>query len=241
MPRDPFCGNCGYSLVGATESSKCPECGRAIVDVLERTVAKLRGRRYRSPIILFGLPLVDIALGPHEDEPAGRARGIIAIGDSARGWLALGGFARGFIAVGGCAIGVVALGGFALGVFALGGGALGLLLALGGGAGSAGVAVGGAAVGFIAEGGGAVGYYAHGGGVWGAHVVGPGRRDAHAVDVFNLLHSRIGVDPRRGGIGMLVGMASVGALLVIMPAAILGLIVLVAYLRWKRRAGPASG
>ncbi len=241
MPSEPFCGNCGYSLVGATESSKCPDCGRPLVEVLQRTQVRVRGRRYRSSVVLFGLPLIDIALGPHEEEPIGKARGIIAIGDQARGWLALGGLARGIVALGGTAIGLVAVGGFAMGVFALGGGAIGLLFALGGGAAGTGISIGGGAVGFIAEGGGAVGYYAAGGGVWGQYVMGPMRRDQQAVDVFALLHSRVGLDPRNGPLGMLIGMGSFAALLVIAPTAILGLIVMFAYLRWKRRALPPAG
>lgn len=238
MPSEPFCGNCGYSLVGATDSSKCPECGRPLVEVLQRTRVQIRGRRYRSQIMLFGLPLLDIALGPHEEEPIGRARGIIAIGDSARGWLAIGGMARGFIAIGGLAVGLIAVGGGAIGFFAIGGGAVGLILALGGGAIGTGLSLGGGAVGFIAEGGGAIGYYASGGGAYGEHIVSPMKRDPQAVEVFDLVHQRVGLDPRNGPIGLLTGMAGLAAFLILMPAAILGIIVLLAYLRWKRSALP---
>ena len=97
MARDPYCRNCGYSLKGLTESSKCPECGKPIVEVLERP-AMILGRRYASATVIFGLPLLHIALGPHDEERVGRARGIIAIGDHATGWLAIGGFCRGLIA-----------------------------------------------------------------------------------------------------------------------------------------------
>jgi len=115
------------------------------------------GKRYRSKATLWGLPVVDIAIGPHEDGPRGRARGIIAIGDSATGWIAIGGVARGMVAVGGVGVGV----------FALGGAAAGLLTAVGGGAVALGAAVGGLAIGSIADGGGAIGIVAQGGGALG--------------------------------------------------------------------------
>src|SRR5262245_32208874 len=119
---DPYCGNCGYQLTGLTESSKCPECGKPLVEVLQRAPLLVRNRRYKSGIEIFGLPLVHIAYGPSESERVGRARGIIAMGDMAVGFLAIGGFARGFIAMGGFAFGLVALGGFSLGLLgALGG------------------------------------------------------------------------------------------------------------------------
>ncbi len=174
-PGQPYCGNCGYDLEALTESARCPECGRPLVEVLRRAgrPEMEAGKRYRSDSTLFGLPLVHIALGPKEGEPRGKARGFIAIGDEAFGVLAIGGIARG----------VVAIGGAAIGVFALGGGAIGLLTALGGGAVSAGLAVGGAAVGgiakgggaagIIADGGGAIGLYARGGGAFGPNSLGP--------------------------------------------------------------------
>jgi hypothetical protein len=75
VARDPYCGNCGYSLRGLTESSKCPEGGRPIVEVLQRDRFVPRGKRYKSQTVLFGWPLVHVALGSHEDEPHGKARG----------------------------------------------------------------------------------------------------------------------------------------------------------------------
>lgn len=170
MPRDPYCSHCGYSLVGLTESSKCPECGRPLVEVLTRDAIAFRaGKRYKSKTTLFGRPLVHIAVGPYEDELRGRARGIIAIGDVANGWLAIGGMAFGIVAIGGVAVGVAAIGGAAVGLIALGGFALGGFATGGGAVGL--VASGGGALGVIAEGGGACGYIARGGGVYATHAV----------------------------------------------------------------------
>lgn len=153
MPGEPYCSNCGYVLTGLSDSSKCPECGKPLVEVLTRRGLPYLGKRYTSKATLFGLPVVHIALGPHHDGPRGHARGIIAIGDIATGWLAIGGVARG----------IVAIGGLAIGVFALGGGAVGVLAATGGGAVAIGAATGGLAVGSIAVGGAAAGFVAQGG------------------------------------------------------------------------------
>jgi len=90
MAPDPYCGNCGYSLRGLTESSKCPECGKPIVEVLQRDRSIPRGQRYKSDIVLFGLPLVHIALGPHEDKLRDKARGIIAMDGGALGGAVMG-------------------------------------------------------------------------------------------------------------------------------------------------------
>src|SRR5262245_11748699 len=96
-PGAPYCSNCGYELTGLTESSRCPECGRPIVEVLTRGGAGFMemGKRYRSKATLFGWPVIDVALGPKNGELRGRARGIIAIGDIATGAIALGGMTRG--------------------------------------------------------------------------------------------------------------------------------------------------
>ena len=131
MPKDddqPYCKECGYLLVGLTESSKCPECGRPIVDVLVRdSFPGAKGRRYQSRRRLWGLPLIAIASGPYGMERDGRAVGVIALGDRPKGVIALGGAPLGVIAVGGFARGIVALGGFSLGLVSLGGFAAGLL------------------------------------------------------------------------------------------------------------------
>jgi len=158
--NDPYCSNCGYTLKGLTESSKCPECGRPIVEVLTRPQQAFlnSGKRYRSKATLFGLPVIDVAIGPKDGELRGRAKGIIAIGDIATGALALGGITRGVVAIGGMAFGLFAVGGLAVGLVSATGG-----LAVGG------LAAGGAAAGYFAAGGGAVGAVAQGGGALGLY------------------------------------------------------------------------
>ena len=183
MARDPFCSNCGYSLKGLTESSKCPECGRPLVEVLERGPLIGLGRRYTSDIVIFGLPLVQIALGPYEEEKYGRARGIIAIGDRATGWLAVGSFARGIIACGGVSIGLVAVGGLGLGGISIGGVALGLI-AYGGLVGG-GIGVGGLVVAYVAVSAGlGVAYYARAGFAHAVHGLGNNVIDPVASTFF---------------------------------------------------------
>jgi hypothetical protein len=109
--------------------------------------------RYISPKIVFGYPLISIAVGPDvaRGENRGIARGIIAIGD----------IAKGLVAIGGISIGVISIGGVSIGILSLGGVALGLLAALGGLA-IGGVAVGGVAIGVLAIGGVAIGGWAFG-------------------------------------------------------------------------------
>lgn len=182
--HDPYCGNCGYKLTGLVDSSKCPECGKPLVEVLSRSGQW--GRRYRSEATLFGLPVIDVAFGPKPGERIGRARGIIAVGDRATGLVAVGGFARGVVAVGGCAIGGFTLGGFSIGlVAAWGGAAIGALsyggLALGI------LASGGLALGIVATGGLPIGYYAMGGAPFGVHRLGPGVSSSEAIRMLGRL------------------------------------------------------
>ena len=224
-PGDPYCGGCGYPLRGLTDSARCPECGRPLVEVLMRRgyAPATAGRRYRSAATLFGLPVLDIALGPHGDEPRGRARGVIAVGDVATGWLAVGGIARGIVAIGGMAVGVFAFGGLAVGlVTAAGGTAVGGLAA--GGVAVGVVASGGLTAGIIAQGGLALGAYARGGVAW-------GRADPVVFDRFAWV---FGTYPPTGA----------GAyrpiLVALAPAVVTALAVAaVAWWRaaWRRRAG----
>lgn len=119
---------------------------------------------YRSKREWFGLPLVHINFGW---EPQ-RAKGIVAIGNTATGVLALGGFAAGLLALGGFPVGLVSLGGFALG----------LLLAVGGIA-IGPFAAGGLALGIFAAGGLALGIYALGGCAFAAKIAAGGLASAH--------------------------------------------------------------
>lgn len=197
-PGEPYCGACGYLLAGAVGTAVCPECGRPLVEVLQRgrpRLGKVKRRRYESGAHFMGLPAVSIALGPDEDGNAGRARGWIAVGDTAVGGVAIGnGFAVGIVAIGGGAsAGVVSIGGGAgLGVLAGLGGGVGIGGLAMGGMGAGGVSVGGAAFGFAALGGGAVGYYAKGGGAAGVHVVSGSRSDPGAVAFFDSIAWLIG-------------------------------------------------
>lgn len=127
----PYCKECGYELTGLTDSSKCPECGRPIVEVLVRASFHGMGKRYTSTSTLLGLPLLAIAIGPHGAERMGKPVGFIAIGDKPKGIIAIGGMPYGVIAIGGFARGVITLGGFSLGLISMGGFSLGAL-ALGG-------------------------------------------------------------------------------------------------------------
>lgn len=115
---------------------------------------------YKSPISLLGLPLVHVAIGPHEGSSGvrGIATGWIAIGDIAFGVVfALGGLAVGGVSLGGLSVGVLAIaglavgiwsvGGLALGVFSLGGGAIAIWAAHGGLAIASEYAIGGLAIG----------------------------------------------------------------------------------------------
>ena len=231
MGRDPYCGNCGYSLKGLTESSKCPECGRPIVEVLERGPLIAYGRRYTSDIVIFSLPLIQIALGPHDDEKTGHARGIIAIGDRATGWLALGGLARGLIACGGFALGGVAIGGGAVGLISFGGFSCGLLAAVGG------IVLGlqgfgGIVVAYVAASAGlAVAYYARAGLAHAVHGLGGNVVDPTARDFFSNYAWLYGAGPT--GFTFVAWMGAA----VFLFAVLLFLIVMSGYLGQARRLG----
>jgi hypothetical protein len=163
---EPYCAECGHRLTGCVDSSRCPECGRPLVEVLVRG-GKI-GNRYRSQTLLFGLPLVDVAYGPTHNEKLGRARGIFAFGDRATGVVAVGGAATGIVAVGGRAIGCFSAGGVSFGLVTAWGG-----IAVGGMA-NGGLAVGvlvmaGLSLGWFAGGGVPIGWYAFGGAPIGTH------------------------------------------------------------------------
>jgi hypothetical protein len=105
------------------------------------------GYEYKSPIEIFGWPLIHIAQGYDPQTMRPRvAKGIIAIGNIAIGVLALGGVALGGISFGGLSVGVLAIGGGALGAFALGGIGIGAVFAAGGMAISLMYAIGGMAL-----------------------------------------------------------------------------------------------
>jgi hypothetical protein len=98
---------------------------------------------YRSEQRWGDLPVVHVAVGGRQADGRyrlGRARGIIALGDSATGLVAIGGVAIGLFSVGGVAIGLVAVGAVAIGLVAVGAVAVGL------------VAVGAVAIGLTAMG-----------------------------------------------------------------------------------------
>lgn len=170
--RPPYCANCGHTPLTAAQEV-CPGCGLPRAEVWTEDPTSLGpGRRYRSDLRLWGLPLVDIAQGPYGDEKSGMACGIIAVGDRAAGVVAVGGLAFGFVALGGLPCGIIVVGGAAFGLIALAGFALG------------GLTVGGAAAGLIAKGGAALGYYAQGGGAFGRYVIDSRQRDPEAVQAF---------------------------------------------------------
>ncbi len=187
---DPYCGNCGYPLAGLHDVSKCPECGRPLVEVLVRgtQIPAYRAKRYQSEATIFGLPVISIASGPRPEfgEARGVARGLIAIGDVAIGGIAIGGVSMGVVSLGGLGVGVVsiaglsvaaagAFGGAALGTMAVGGGAVGVF------------AVGGGAVGYAAKGGAAAGIYAVGGEAAGRYTITPRHTDPLALQRFDEL------------------------------------------------------
>ena len=202
----PFCSACGYDLSGAIESSKCPECGRPLVEVLVRDEgAQTARRRYQSERTFLGLPLVSVAFGRDANGKPGHAKGWLAIGDKATG----------VFAMGGRAFGVVALGGIAIGVLAFGGVSIGLLIAAGGFAAALGFAFGGLAVGSLAAGGFAIGYMAIGGMVIAAHGIGGfvvgGKGLPFNVNIRSLMATMLYVSLGIGVISALPGI--IGALI----------------------------
>jgi hypothetical protein len=235
-PGDPYCNRCGYALVGLTEASKCPECGTPFVEglVRGRNAFQGRGTRYTSEARVFGLPVISVAFGPDGDEPTGRARGFVALGNDAVGVFAFGGRCTGVVAMGGLASGGITFGGASIGlVSASGGAALGGLSA--GGASAGGIANGGAAIGYIANGGAAVGWYAAGGGAVGKHVISPRRSDPAAQQMFQSLQPLFG--QTMGVPNVIVTQVLLG----VSASAIIATMAVVALVRHARRTGTGLG
>jgi len=106
---------------------------------------------YRSPWVLFGMPVVHTNFGRTLEGKRRVAKGWIAMGSRAVGFVAIGGTAVGVLSVGPAAIGLVAVGAVALGPLAIGCLAMGYW------------ATGGIALGYLATGGLALGWQeAHG-------------------------------------------------------------------------------
>jgi hypothetical protein len=244
-PGDPYCANCGYSLVNLQDSSKCPECGRPLVEVLARWGgASRKAKRYRSESTLFGVPIVCIALGarPEFGEVYGHAIGVIAIGDVARGGIAIGGRATGIVAVGGMALGVASMGGMSIGLLsAMGGMTIGAFAV--GGFAIGGVATGGGAVGGVAQGGMAIGYYGRGGGVTAVHGLSARGGSAEAVKFFDAVSPVLGGGQVANSRGFMTQSAGVGFALVMACVLAVAVAAVLGHRSWvaKNSRGGAQG
>ncbi len=153
----------------------CPECQNKLRQAWRASLVM------KSKKIIFGLPLIDIAVG-QVSETGGikkRACGIIAIGDFARGFIAIGKLSCGFIALGVGSIGVFSFGVGCIGLFSIGAVALG------------GAAIGGAAAGVIAAGGVSFGYYAFGGIAFGEYIFSAVEHSYQAIELFNRWNNHI--------------------------------------------------
>ena len=149
------CADCGREI--SDQARACPGCGRLLQERGPAMAASSAWAgqppyfyEYKSQIVLLGLPLIHVMLGPSWLVGFRPARGIIAVGNIAIGFAAFGGVAMGLVAFGGISLGIVCVGGMAL--------ALGL-------------GAGGIATGYWALGGIAIGVYALGGLGIGAHTL----------------------------------------------------------------------
>lgn len=240
-PGDPYCANCGYSLVNLTDASKCPECGKPLIEVLARWgSASLKAKRYKSESQLFGVPIVCIAFGPRPEfgEVYGHAVGIIALGDVATGGFAFGGRAIGVVAVGGMAIGVASVGGLSLGGLAAMGGMTVGGFAVGGFA-IGGIASGGGAIGVVAQGGMAIGYYGRGGGVTAVHGVSGRNADAEAVRFFDSISPVLGGSGTSAR-GAMSQSAGVGLALVLACVLAVGITAIMGHRSWAAKKARAA-
>lgn len=234
----PYCGACHYPLGGLTDASKCPECGKPLVEVLRWPNQVILGKRWRTQSTILGMPVIDIAFGPSGTDRMGHARGWIALGDDAMGMIAVGGISRGVVALGGMSLGVCSLGGMSAGLLtALGGMALGTGISFGGVAAGA-VATGGMAVGGVASGGLAVGYYARGGMAIGTHAISGASRPATALDAWAEIEPVFGAFPASSPFADFSLVAGVG--LTVAIAVVLGLVA-VFRLGPKRQASGGAG
>jgi hypothetical protein len=159
------CRECGREV--SDQADTCPGCGYPLKDKLNPsgTGGPLRPLiyEYKSPKMIFGLPLVHIVYGPAWAGGFKPARGIIAIGNVALGIIAIGGFAAGIFTLAGIGLGIFCLAGIAFGI---------------------GVGIGGIATGYLALGGIAIGTYAVGGLAIGAHTI---YNDPHVRDTIRKL------------------------------------------------------
>lgn len=233
---EPYCGNCGYALSGLTDSSKCPECGKPLVEVLSR-IGRW-GKRYRAETKLFGLPIVDVAYGPAPGEKIGHARGIFALGDKATGVVAIGGMARGVVAIGGLAIGGITFGGFSLGLIsAIGGVAIGALVY--GGVAVGLVASGGVAIALLAVGGLPIGYAVAGGSPIGVYRVGPGVNDTEVATFLDMFSWYLG--PASFGLRNMIQPSLVTFAMGALVAGITGMLAGFAHMRGSKQEHKRTG
>jgi hypothetical protein len=146
------CPECQRSI--SDKALTCPHCGYPMKpsDALRQGSGTgiAYGFEYKSPLTIFGMPLVHIVYGPGLGGRLKPAKGFIAIGNVAIGIIAIGGFAVGVIPIAGIGVGLISFGGMAFGLLG---------------------AAGGMAVGYIAVGGFAIGVYAIGGLTFGTHTI----------------------------------------------------------------------